>query len=135
MTSDMSSGAGQPTKPPFYTTLPGAVTIIGLLGLVTLFIWLGDRENRARAAQMVVEVAECDLTGQTGKVVLTVQNMGADTRSAHIEVEYRDADGHLVDTDSAAAWNVPSGETIRVEETTSLDSPAPGGTCTVASVR
>ncbi|GAA1841347.1 hypothetical protein [Asanoa iriomotensis] len=132
MTSDMSSGA---TKPPFYTTIPGAVTIIGLLGLVTLFVWLGDRDNRVRAEEMTVEVTSCDLSGSTGKVVLAVHNTGPATRSAHIQIEYVDADGIRIDTDSATAWNVPSGKTVQVEETTSLDAPAPGGTCDVISVR
>ncbi|MEV0713965.1 FxLYD domain-containing protein [Asanoa sp. NPDC050611] len=132
MTSDMSSGA---TKPPFYTTVPGAVTIIGLLGLVTLFVWLGDRDNRARAEQMSVAVSSCDLSGPTGKVVLEVRNTGPTTRSAHIQIEYLDADGVRIDTDSATAWNVPAGGTVKVEETTSLDAPAPGGTCEITSVR
>ncbi|GIF72733.1 FxLYD domain-containing protein [Asanoa siamensis] len=131
----MTSDAGQPTKPPFYTTLPGALTIIGLLGLVTVVIWLGDRENRARAEEMSVDVTACDLSGSTGTVALEVRNTGADTRTAHIQVEYLDADGVRIDTRSMTARNVPAGGVVAVEESASLDAPAPGGTCRITSVR
>jgi hypothetical protein len=125
----------RPAKQNFWTTLPGAATILVILALLAVSVWSGARESRARTAKMRVEVTACDFAGATAKVGLMVRNTGDAPRSAQIAIEYRDASGTRVDTDSATAREVAPGDTVRLEETTLLDVPTDEGTCRIATVR
>jgi len=115
--------------------LPGAATIVVVIALLAVSVWSGARESRARTAKMLVEVTSCDFAGATAKVGLTVHNTGSTARSAQIAIEYRDAAGTRIDTDSTTAREVAPGDTVRLEESTLLDVPTESGTCRVAAVR
>ncbi len=115
--------------------MPGLVTVVVVLGMAAVSVWAGARETRARAAEMLVDVASCDFDGDRVTVGLTVRNTGATTRSAHIQVEYRDADGARIDRESVPARDGGPGDTARIEESTELDVTAATGTCVVAAVR
>jgi hypothetical protein len=125
----------RPTKQNFWTTLPGAVVIVIVIALLAVSVWSGARESRARTAKMRVQVTACDFAGATAKVGLTVHNTGDAPRSAQIAIEYRDASGARIDTDSATAREVAPGDTVRLEESTLLDVPTDAGTCRIAAVR
>ncbi len=111
------------------------MTIFVVLGMAAVSVWAGARETRARAAEMLVDVASCDFAGDRVTVGLTVRNTGATARSAHIQVEYRDADGTRIDRESVTARDVAPGGTASLEESTQLDPPAATGTCLVVEVR
>ncbi|GIF52710.1 hypothetical protein DFJ67_1629 [Asanoa ferruginea] len=125
----------RPAKQNFWTTWPGAVTILVVVGLLAVSVWSGARQSRARTAKMLVEITTCDFAGATAKVGLTVHNSGTTIRSAQVAIEYRDAAGTRVDTASATAREVPPGDTVHLEESTLLDVPTDEGTCRVAAVR
>ena len=115
--------------------MPGLVTIVVVLGMAAVSVWAGARETRARAAEMLVDVASCDFNGDRVTVGLTVRNTGATTRSAHIQVEYRDADGARIERESITARDVAPGATANIQESTQLDPWAVTGTCLVVDVR
>jgi hypothetical protein len=125
----------RPAKQNFWTTLPGAVTIVIVLALLAVSVWSGAKQSRARTAKMLVEVTSCDFTGATAKVALTVHNSGSTKRSAQVSIEFRDVAGTRIDTGSATAREVAPGDTVHVEESTLLDVPTRSGTCHVMTVR
>ncbi|SDY64067.1 hypothetical protein SAMN05421684_0775 [Asanoa ishikariensis] len=111
------------------------MTIVVVLAMAAVSVWAGAKASRARAAEMLVDVASCDYAGDRVTVGLRVKNTGATKRSAHIEVEYLDEDGGRIDRASITARDVAPGGTARLEESTQLDAPAATGTCRVAAVR
>jgi hypothetical protein len=137
VSTDLPEPAGprRTRKQSFWQTIPGAVTIVGIVALLAVVVWAGRREQAAERAKLRVDVESCAFTGRTAVVRLAAFNGSGATRTLHIELEYRDADGARVDRDSATARNVAPGDTVRVEERTLLDVPTTAGTCEVASVR
>jgi hypothetical protein len=68
------------------------------------------------------------------KVTYTVKNTAATARAAEVQIEYRDSDGNLLDTDTALTRPVPAGDSIRAEESTQLNAAGPGGKCRLVGV-
>ncbi|HTF10258.1 MAG TPA: hypothetical protein VK659_18995 [Asanoa sp.] len=131
MTHDMSH---RPAKPGFWDTLPGAFTIIGLLGLVTLIVLLRVRDDPGQQAEFVVDVTSCQFHGASATVSLSIRNDGPVAGSARVEWEYRDAEGTVVGKDSTTVSDSVPGATVRRATTTSLDVSTAAGTCAVTSV-
>jgi hypothetical protein len=123
------------TRPGFFTTVPGAITIVAIIAALAGLAWVGARSGKAAVAKMRVEVTSCTFAGSTATVGLLVVNNGDAVRDAHIQVQYRDAGGERLDTNETTARAVGPGETVRLEESTILDAPANAGTCTVTRVR
>jgi hypothetical protein len=116
-------------------TLPGAIAVVALIAAVVGLAWVGARSDRAEVAKFRVEVTSCTFTGSTATVGLLVVNTGDAKRDVHVQVEYRDAGGTRLKTDETAAGTVAAGDTVRLDDSTVLDAPADGGTCTVTRVR
>jgi len=125
----------QSSTPSFFTTLPGAITIVAIIGAVAFLAWVGARSEKAAVAKIRVKVTSCAFAGSTATVGLLVVNDNDAKRDVHIQVEYRDTAGARLDTDETTARAVAAGDTVRLEEVTSLDAPAKDGTCTVTRVR
>ncbi|MEV4533256.1 FxLYD domain-containing protein [Asanoa sp. NPDC049518] len=111
------------------------MTIVVVLAMAAVSVWAGAKQSRARAAEMLVDVASCEFAGDRVTVGLSVKNTGVTKRSAHIEVEYLDEDGARIDRASLTARDVAPGDTAHLEESTKLDVPAASGTCRVSAVR
>jgi hypothetical protein len=125
------------SRPPpelgFWDSLGGALTIIGLIAVVTVIVLL--RSSQDPPPPLVVEVSSCIFEGSAVKVGLAVRNTGTESRPAHVEVEYRDSNGKKVGTDSGTTRPVAPGETVRITESAALDTPLSSGTCEITEVR
>jgi len=121
----------RPAPPGFWDSLPGALTIIGLLALVSVFVLIRERG----AHKMTASVAACQFQGSVVKVALLVRNEGREGGPAQIEWAYRDADGNRVEADPTTVANIAPGEAVRHEATAVLDIPSTNGTCEVTAVR
>jgi hypothetical protein len=80
-------------------------------------------------------VVDCSLDGRNAVASIELTNRGGTERTFEILIEYRDGGGARVDTDTAFAFNVPPGETVRLDESTHLDAEVASGTCDVVGVR
>ena len=133
-----------PPKKSFWSSTGGVLTIIGIvIGAVILLCGglaaVGLVGGQAAASKMHVELTSCEFTASdvlpSVDVGYTVTNNGDSTRSARIEIEYRDSSGARIDTDTAYVRDIAPGDTVRGEETTILDAaPSGSGRCVVVGV-
>ncbi|MEV4538030.1 hypothetical protein AB0J82_30040 [Asanoa sp. NPDC049518] len=128
MTRDMSR---RPAPPGFWDSLPGALTIIAALALVSVFVLIRERG----AHRMAASVASCEFQGSVVRVALLVSNEGREPGPAQIEWAYRDAAGDRHEADPTTVANIAPGETVRHEATAVLDVSSATGTCEVTAVR
>ncbi|MFI6332903.1 FxLYD domain-containing protein [Micromonospora chersina] len=110
----------------------GSLAVVALLcgGLATI----GALSNRQSLNHIDVQVTSCESTGSVAKVGFTVRNSGKQARRVTLDIEYRDAAGARLDTDTAYVGNVPAGDTVRGEESTILNAESTSLTCKVVKV-
>jgi len=120
----------RPAPPGFWDSLPGALTIIGLLALVAMIVLIRDRT----AHRMTAEVTSCEFQGSVVKVALLVRNGGRETGSARIEWSYRDATGDTFKAAPVEVANVSPGTSVPYVATATLDTSSTTGTCEVTAV-
>jgi len=121
----------RPAPAGFWDSLPGALTIIGLLALVALVVLLRDRT----AHRVTAEVTSCEFQDSVVKVALLIRNNGRDPGPARIEWSYRDAAGNRFNAAPMTVTNVSPGRSVRHEATATLETPSTTGTCEVTAVR
>lgn len=126
---------------------PGLIVLIAALGVpLGLLLVLGGGNTGAGTPddirkQITVQVSDCEMSGadglNTAKVSLVVGNISQQTRSARIEIEYRDGNGRRLDTDTAYIRDIEPGDTVSHQESTILDGvpTGQGGTCAITSIR
>lgn len=99
---------------------------------------VGAAVSGSAASKMDASITSCTFTSgplSSAKVGIQVKNNGDSTRTAKVDIEYRDSSGNRIDTDTAYVRNVKPGDTARVEETTLLDAEVTSaGTCKVVGV-
>ncbi|WP_200209564.1 FxLYD domain-containing protein [Micromonospora coerulea] len=111
----------------------GSVAFLGFIcvGLVTI----GRISDRNAVEQLDVQVTSCTGTGSVATIGYTVKNTGSEARRVTLKVEYRDASGARLDTDTAYVGSVPAGDTVRGEESTILNASTSGAiTCKIVRV-
>ncbi|MER7164480.1 FxLYD domain-containing protein [Micromonospora sp. NPDC000207] len=128
-----------PTPPPprptsWAKSTAGILTLtgIGCLALTMLIcggvIAAGAAMDRRGLDDIDAQLTACEIsTIGIGKIGYTVTNNGSAARRVSLKLEYRDATGARVDTDTARVGEVPAGDTVRGEETTILNA-TPTGT-------
>jgi hypothetical protein len=121
----------RPAPPGFWDSLPGALTIIGLLALVALVVVVRDRT----AHRMTAEVTSCEFQGSVVKVALLVRNNGRDPGPAEIAWSYRDARGNTFTAAPVTVANVSPGRSVTHEATATLETPSATGTCEITAVK
>ncbi|GIF64498.1 hypothetical protein Ais01nite_25330 [Asanoa ishikariensis] len=121
----------RPASSGFWDSLPGALTIIGLLALVSVFVLVRERG----AHRMVASVEACGFEGAVVKVALRVRNVGREAGPAQIEWAYQDLAGNRVEADPTTVAHLSPGESVRHEATAPLDIPSATVTCEVTAVR
>lgn len=112
--------------------------------VLCIIVWIGLssylKSHRERISENGFEVVAQSCSVDSGgmlpmaKLVYTVKNTAATARKATIQIEYRDGDGNLLDTDTAVTGPIPAGDSIRAEESTQLNAAAPGGKCKLVGV-
>lgn len=139
-------GAFYPPQPPpprkgsFWGTSGGILLIvfgsIAILGVVCVgLVTVGRISDSNSAKQIDVTLTSCGGTGSVAKVGYTVTNNGGQARRVTLKLEYRDASGARLDTDTAYVGSVPAGDTVRGEESTILNATSDSTiTCKVVSV-
>jgi hypothetical protein len=125
----------------FWLRGPGVMLIVVAVGLVLFGIAaLGGGIYGAPAKPAFkVAVTSCDSNGSAdlpnATVGFTVTNTGKATRSARVEIEYRDDAGNRIDTDSSWVRDIAPGDTARSTESTLLDAPPDGGlSCAITGI-
>ncbi|XVV10841.1 FxLYD domain-containing protein [Actinoplanes sp. CA-131856] len=134
---------GPPPKKNFWSTPGGIVLIVvgavvlGCLGLGVIgsIGSTGSRDN----ANLETAVVGCEFTGDdvlpSAKITFTVKNNGKSAHGATVRIEYRDAAGNRIDTDTSYVKSIAPGDTVKAEETTLLDAAISGsGTCGITGV-
>ena len=127
-------------KPSFWGSTGGILLIVfGSIGLVGVLcgglITIGRISDQNALKNIDVQVTSCTSTGVTATIGYTVKNSGSQDRRVTLKVEYRDASGARLDTDTAYVGNVPAGDTVRGEESTILNASTTGNiTCKVTGV-
>lgn len=137
--------AGPPPRPvskrlAFWTSGQGIVCIFVIFGAVVFLI--GGIVTRldgpaSRNFETTVTTCQGNSTGSlaTADVGFTITNTSKSTRSATVHIEYRDADGSRLDTDTSTVRNLHAGETARQTETTILDGVPTGAIrCAITGV-
>ncbi|SNT14697.1 hypothetical protein SAMN05421812_103389 [Asanoa hainanensis] len=117
--------------PGFWDSLPGALTIIAALALVSVFVLIRERG----AHKMTATVTACQFQGAVVKVELLVRNVGREAGPAQIEWAYQDLAGNRVEADPTTVAHLSPGQSVRHEATAPLDIPSSTGTCEVTAVR
>lgn len=136
---------GKPVSPrlAFWTSAQGIICIFAIAAGVTFVVFvlttvLGPSATPA-SKTLDVSVTGCEFSGSdslpSATVEFTVRNTGDVARGATIGIEYRDASGARIDTDTARVKSIPAGDIVRSSETTILDAAASSGTCAIVSVR
>ncbi|MEU5914203.1 FxLYD domain-containing protein [Micromonospora sp. NPDC047527] len=132
-----------PTPPPkkgsFWGSSVGILLIIfgsiAILGVICGGLVLVGRISDSNAAKQIdVQLTSCGGTGSVAKVGYTVTNNGSQARRVTLKLEYRDATGARLDTDTAYVGSVPAGDTVRGEESTILNATSSTITCKVVGV-
>lgn len=110
--------------------------IVAILGVVVYNTIRKGPVDLTGKSDFTVGVASCEASEGVATVGLVVTNRGKTTSSAAISIEYRDASGARIDTDTAYVRSIAPGDTARTTESTFLDA-APAGalTCAVTKVR
>lgn len=139
----------QPGPPPFLPPPPrrsfwsspgGILTIIGIVfgGLIVVcggLTIIGKVSDDAALSKIKVELTSCKAGTITATAGYTVTNKGDTARRVTIDIEYRDASGARLDTDTAYVGEVPAGDTVRGEESTVLNAEPSGAlTCKIVKV-
>lgn len=137
---------GYPMQPPVKKSFwksPGGITLIIALAIIVPclgcigFGTFGSILDDSAASKMDASITSCKFTGgplSSAVVGISVKNNGDTTRTATVEIEYRDAGGTRVDTDTAYVRDIRPGDTARVEETTLLDAEVSSGSCVIGEV-
>jgi hypothetical protein len=129
-----------PARPPRRKAwLPWAILAAAVAVAVALFVAqvvLAAGDTRTDRAAFDTTVTSCTIDDLSATVGFTVHNAGTRTRTATVDIEYRDAAGVRIDTDTSLVWDIAPGDTVRSQESTVLDTaPGPGATCRIVSVR
>jgi hypothetical protein len=136
------------SKPPehrgFWSTGLGTFSIIAIVfwTMIVTCVGLGVLRaviQRANAAKMAAQVTGCTFSARglfpSATVEFTVTNHGDKAHGATVDIEYRDAAGQRVDTDTSFVRTVPAGATVRRQETTLLNEHVSAVTCHITGVR
>jgi hypothetical protein len=120
-----------PAKPPFWKSTAGSLVIVAaVLAVFAGAVTVGLLLKHQRHADLDVSVVSCDFHGSTAVVGYMITNKGGSAHDVTLHIEYRDASGARVDTDTSYA-RVPAHDTVRGSESTFLDAPADDGRCLV----
>jgi hypothetical protein len=122
----------------FWTRGPGIVLIVIAAGLLLFGIYVLAGGLNPPKAHFDVAVTNCDATrGELpmATVGLSITNKTSTTRSAVVHIEYRDADGSRLDTDTSRVSSIAPGDTARTQESTLLDAaPSTSMTCLITGI-
>lgn len=131
----------QPGRGSFWGTTGGILLIVfGSISALAIFCvgltLLGQvGERRSAPKQIEVQLTSCTGSGSVATVGYTVTNNGSTAQSATLDIEYRDAAGARLDTDTSYVGSVPAGDTVRGEETTHLNAtPDSAITCKIVGI-
>lgn len=123
----------------FWTSATGIICLLLIAGTTLAAIALIGRALTTPASeQLQVQVTDCHSTSAVSMatISLTVTNTGTTPRPARIGIEYRDATGALLDTDTARIPTIAPGDTARHTESTFLSGRPQGKvSCGAVSVR
>lgn len=124
----------------FWTSAPGILSMLVIAGAaIFLIAGISSRLEGPASKNFNITVTSCTGSGTgslaTANIGFTITNTSKTTRSATVHVEYRDADGSRLDTDTSLVRNLGAGETARQNESTILDgSPAGAIQCAITGV-
>lgn len=130
-----------PRKKSFWSSTGGILTIVfGAIALIVVLCGglavIGRVGDSKAMSKIDVQLTSCGGTGSVATVGYSVTNNGDRARRVTLELEYRDASGARLDTDTAYVGSVPAGDTVRGEESTILNASESGTiTCKVTKVR
>jgi hypothetical protein len=113
---------------------PGIMVLIVVGGLI-LFVGYSLLPAVSPGPKYSARVVDCALDGRNAVASIELTNRGGSERTFEILIEYRDSGGARVDTDTAYAFNVPPGETVRLDESTHLNAEVASGVCDIVGVR
>ncbi|WP_422751334.1 FxLYD domain-containing protein [Micromonospora sp. WMMD1219] len=131
--------AQPPKKSSFWGSTPGILLIVfGSLGIVAVLcvglVMIGAVSDRNAVKQIDAQITSCSTNGRVAKVGYTVRNSGNKARRVRLEIEYRDASGARLDTDTAYVGDVPAGDTVRGDESTFLNAESTTVNCKLVRV-
>lgn len=109
------------------------VAIVACL-VVFAVLWFSAPQDKAgRFTLSACRVTSASLNVATAS--FTITNTTGSTQSATLAIEYRDATGAKLDTDTAYVRGIAPGDTVRRDEPTLLDgAPAGSITCAITSI-
>ncbi len=117
------------------------IAVVLLLGCVFLTVGglmrVGASTDRQAFRDLFVTVTECTSTGTspaTAEVLYTISNRGTATRAATVRIEYRDAAGARIGTDTGRVGRIAPGGTVVSGKSTVLRSAARSVRCRVTAV-
>jgi hypothetical protein len=115
-----------------------AVLVLGCVFLtVGGLMRAGASTDRQAFQDIFVTVTACSSTGtspSTAEVLYTVSNRGTAARDATVRIEYRDAAGARIGTDTGRVGSITPGTTVVSGKSTVLRSAAPSVRCRVTPV-
>lgn len=123
----------------FWTSGPGILSIFVIAGAVLFLIGgIATRLDGPASKNFDVNVTSCNSTAgslPTANIGFTITNTSGSPRSATIHIEYRDADGSRLDTDTSRVARLAAGETARQNESTLLDGTPTGAiSCRITDI-
>ena len=129
------------TPPPAGVRAPplGAAGRIRLLGAVLLvaggLIHTGTRSAPPAYRDLAVSVTGCSVSRSpaVAEVVYTVANRGVDVRSARLRIEYRDAAGRRIGTDTGRVTAIAPGTRVASATATPLPAARAGIRCRITT--
>ena len=135
--------AGPPVKPPnpklaFWTSPAGIISMLAIMGVVVLVLaGISNRLTGPASRNFDVTVVSCEAstgTLSTATVGFIIRNTSDEARAATVEIEYRDASGARLDTDTVRVATIKAGGVVRHDESTVLNGTATDGIKCLAKV-
>jgi hypothetical protein len=116
------------------------IAVVLVLGCVFLIVGglmrAGASTDRRAFRDLFVAVTACAATSPaTAEVLYTVSNRGTAARAATVRIEYRDAAGARVGTDTGRLGRIAAGGTVVSGKSTVLRSSARSVRCLVTAVQ
>lgn len=116
------------------------IAVVLVLGCVFLLVGglmrAGAASDRQAFPDLFVAVTACSSTSPaTAEVLYTVSNRGTAARSATVRIEYRDAAGARIGTDTGRVGRIAAGATVLSGKSSVLRTPARPVHCRVTPVQ
>ncbi len=118
------------------TWLIGSIGALLLVGIASGLVWLSHATAPKIGQDYEIGTVTCSPAGTVGaQTDMTVTNLTGDQLRVKVELEFRDLDGRLVDSDSTGWVEVGPRDSVRHREVTLIGAAELVRSCPVTEVR